>query len=317
MSFTYSQLDEARRALDVPLFADLAGDARVSFEFFPPKTEKMEETLWSSIETLAPLGPRFVSVTYGAGGSTRERTHNTVARIARETDLAAAAHLTCVAASKYDIAEVADAYWQAGVRHIVALRGDPPEQGARFEPHPQGYSGAADLVAGLKALHPFEISVAAYPETHPDAVDAQSDIDNLKRKIDAGATRAITQFFFTPDAYFRFRDKVAAAGIDAEIVPGIMPVTNFSSTLKMAAMCGTDVPSWMGRLFEGLDDHPASRQLVAATLTAELCRKLYAGGVRDFHFYTLNRAELSYAICHLLGLRPQAGVSAKLKETVA
>ena len=307
MNFSLSQLEEARRALDAPLFADLSGDAQVSFEFFPPKTEKMEETLWNSIQTLGPLGPRFVSVTYGAGGSTRERTHNTVARIAKETDLAAAAHLTCVAASKAEIAEVTDAYWQAGVRHIVALRGDPPEAGTKFVPHPDGYTGAAELVEGLTRLHPFEISVAAYPETHPDAQSAQSDIDNLKRKIDAGATRAITQFFFTPEAFFRFRDKVAAAGISTEIVPGIMPVSNFASTLRMAAMCNTEVPSWMGRLFEGLDDHPGARQLVAATLTAELCRKLYAGGVRQFHFYTLNRAELSYAICHLLGLRPKVG----------
>jgi methylenetetrahydrofolate reductase (NADPH) len=294
----------------VPLYADLAGDARVSFEFFPPKTEKMEAQLWSAIETLAPLAPRFVSVTYGAGGSTRERTHNTVARIARETPLAAAAHLTCVAASTDEIDEIADAYWQAGVRHIVALRGDPPEQGGRFEAHPDGYVGAADLVEGLMKCHPFEISVSAYPEVHPDARDPQSDLDNLKRKLDAGATRAITQFFFEPDTYFRFMDKVRAAGIDAEIVPGIMPVGNFAAVQRMAAMCNTDVPAWMGRLFEGLDDRPAARQLISATLAAELCRKLYEGGVRDFHFYTLNRAEHSYAICHLLGLRPRVTVEA-------
>ncbi len=313
--FTLTQLEEARRALDAPLFADLSGDLAVSFEFFPPKTEKMEQILWSSLETLAPLGPRFVSVTYGAGGSTRERTHNTVARIARETPIAAAAHLTCVAASKDEIAEVADAYWNAGVRHIVALRGDPPEMGAKFEPHPQGYASAADLVAGLKALHPFEISVAAYPETHPEALSGQADVDNLKRKLDAGATRAITQFFFTPDAYFRFRDAAAAAGIDAEIVPGILPVSNVEQTRKFAGLCGAAIPEWMDRLFEGLDDHPAARQLVAATISAELCRKLYAGGVREFHFYTLNRAELSYAICHLLGLRPR--VAARAEEIVA
>ena len=294
----------------VPLYADLAGDARVSFEFFPPKTEKMEAQLWSAIETLAPLAPRFVSVTYGAGGSTRERTHNTVARIARETPLAAAAHLTCVAASTDEIDEIADAYWQAGVRHIVALRGDPPEQGGRFEAHPDGYAGAADLVEGLMKCHPFEISVSAYPEVHPDARDPQSDLDNLKRKLDAGATRAITQFFFEADTYFRFMDKVRAAGIDAEIVPGIMPVGNFAAVQRMAAMCNTDVPAWMGRLFEGLDDRPAARQLISATLAAELCRKLYEGGVRDFHFYTLNRAEHSYAICHLLGLRPRVTVEA-------
>ncbi|KQN10106.1 5,10-methylenetetrahydrofolate reductase [Sphingobium sp. Leaf26] len=301
--------DPAQDRPGPPLYADLAGDARVSFEFFPPKTEKMEAQLWSAIETLAPLAPKFVSVTYGAGGSTRERTHNTVARIARDTMLAAAAHLTCVAASKDEIGEIADAYWDAGVRHIVALRGDPPEVGGTFEPHPQGYTGAADLVEGLMKRHPFEISVSAYPEVHPDAASAQSDLDNLKRKLDAGATRAITQFFFSPDAYFRFMDKVGAAGITADIVPGIMPVSNFAATRRMAAMCNTDVPQWMARLFEGLDDHPASRQLVSATIAAELCRKLYEGGVRDFHFYTLNRAELSFAICHLLGLRAKAVVA--------
>jgi methylenetetrahydrofolate reductase (NADPH) len=291
--------------LSPPLFADVAGDVEVSFEFFPPKTEKMEETLWESIETLSPLGPRFVSVTYGAGGTTRERTHNTVARIARETPLAAAAHLTCVEASKAEIDAVAEEYWAAGVRHIVALRGDPPRAGEKYATHPGGYENAADLVAGLRRLHPFEISVAAYPECHPDSPDAAADIDNLKRKIDAGANRAITQFFFEADTFLRFRDRAAAAGIDAEIVPGIMPVMSFASVQRMSAMCGTAVPGWMERLFEGLDEHPAARQLVAATLAAELCRKLYAGGVRQFHFYTLNRAELSYAICHLLGLRPK------------
>ncbi len=304
MTFSFSQLEEARRALSAPLFADLAGDAEVSFEFFPPKTEKMEAQLWETMTTLQPLGPRFVSVTYGAGGSTRERTHNTVARIAKDTGIPAAAHLTCVEASKGEIADVADAYWEAGVRHIVALRGDPPTAGAEFEPHPQGYASAAELVEGLRTLHPFEISVSAYPETHPEAVSAQADIDNLKRKLDAGASRAITQFFFEPETFFRFRDGLSASGIDAEIVPGIMPVTNFAAIQRMSAMTGTAVPAWLGRLFEGLDDHPAARQLVAATISAELCRRLYAGGVRQFHFYTLNRAELSYAICHLLGLRP-------------
>ena len=311
MTPTLTQLEDARRALATPLFADLAGDARVSFEFFPPKTEKMEETLWNSIQTLSPLNPRFVSVTYGAGGSTRERTHNTVARIVRETGIPAAAHLTCVAASKDEIAEVARNYWEAGVRHIVALRGDPPVAGTRFEAHPDGYQGAAELVAGLRDVAPFEISVSAYPETHPDAESPQSDLDNLKRKLDAGATRAITQFFFEPETFFRFRDAVAKAGIDAEIVPGIMPVSNFASTKRMAAMCNTQVPEWMGRLFEGLDDHPGARQLIAATIAAELSRRLYAGGVRDFHFYTLNRSELSYAICHLLGMRPQAALQEK------
>ena len=305
MSLTVTQLEEARRALDAPLFADLAGDAAVSFEFFPPKTEKMEAALWEAVQTLAPLAPEFVSVTYGAGGSTRERTHATVARIARETAIPAAAHLTCVDASRGEIDEVARAYWEAGVRHIVALRGDPPA-GGRFCAHPQGYASAADLVAGLKAIHPFEISVAAYPECHPEATGSSADIDNLKRKIDAGATRAISQFFFAPDTYFRFRDKAAAAGIDAQIVPGILPVTNVATTRKFAGLCGAMIPAWMDRLFEGLDDHPAARQLVAATLAAELCRKLYAGGVRHFHFYTLNRAELAFAICHLLGIRAKA-----------
>ncbi|WP_207796670.1 methylenetetrahydrofolate reductase [Sphingomonas oleivorans] len=303
MTFSVAQLEEARCALDAPLYADLAGDAEVSFEFFPPRTEKMEETLWSAIQTLAPLGPRFVSVTYGAGGSTRERTHATVERIARETDIPPAAHLTCVDASKAEIEEIARAYWDAGVKHIVALRGDPPVEGTKFTPHPEGYQGAADLVAGLRKIAPFEISVAAYPEGHPEAVSPEADIDNLKRKLDAGATRAITQFFFSPEAYFRFRDRAAAAGISAPIVPGILPVSNVAQTRKFAAMCGAAIPDWMDRLFEGLDDHPAARQLVAATVAAELCRRLYAGGVRQFHFYTLNRAELSFAICHLLGKR--------------
>jgi len=305
------EMSEARRALASPLFADLAGDARVSFEFFPPKTEKMEETLWESVQTLSPFGPRFVSVTYGAGGSTRERTHATVARIARETDIPAAAHLTCVEATREEIDQVANDYWDAGVRHIVALRGDPPRAGEKYATHPGGYENAADLVAGLRKLHPFEISVAAYPECHPDSPNAVADLDNLKRKFDAGATRAITQFFHEAETFFRYRDAVAAAGIDAEVVPGIMPVMNFASVQRMSAMCGTAVPSWMGRLFEGLDDHPAARQLVSATIAAELCRRLYAGGVRNFHFYTLNRAELSYAICHLLGLRPKDAAKAE------
>lgn len=305
MTISVSQLEEARRALEAPLFADLAGDANVSFEFFPPKTEKMEEALWETVKTLEPFSPRFVSVTYGAGGSTRERTHATVARIQRDTSMGAAAHLTCVEASRDEIDAIADAYWQAGIRHIVALRGDAPGTSG-FVPHPQGYTNAADLVAGLKRLHPFEISVAAYPENHPDSRDFADDLDNLKRKLDAGATRGITQFFFEPETFFRFRDRLSAAGISAEMVPGIMPVTNFASIVRMSAMCGTAVPAWLGRLFEGLDDHPTSRQLIAATLAAELCRKLYAGGVRDLHFYTLNRAELSFAICHLLGLRANA-----------
>jgi methylenetetrahydrofolate reductase (NADPH) len=287
-----------------PLFEDVAGDIDVSFEFFPPKTEKMEQTLWESVQTLQPLQPRFVSVTYGAGGSTRARTHATVERIARETSIDAAAHLTCVGASRGEIDDVAREYWAAGVRHIVALRGDSPEQGAPFASHPDGYGNAAELVAGLKKVAPFEISVAAYPECHPDSATKGADLENLKAKIDAGADRAITQFFFSPEAFFRFRDDAAAAGINAEIVPGILPVSNVAQTRKFAAMCGAGIPVWMDKLFEGLDDLPAARQLVAATVAAELCGQLYAGGVRHFHFYTLNRAELSYAICHLLGLRP-------------
>jgi methylenetetrahydrofolate reductase (NADPH) len=303
MILSLDQMNEAARAVAQPLFADLAGDIGVSFEFFPPKTESMETTLWESIKTLEPLAPRFVSVTYGAGGSTRERTHNTVARIAKETSLTAAAHLTCVDASRADIEEVVTAYWDAGVRHIVALRGDPPVAGAKFEARADGYASAAELVEGLKRVRDFEISVSAYPEMHPEAASAQSDIDNLRRKLDAGATRAITQFFFEPDTFFRFRDAAAAAGVSAEIVPGILPVSNFAQTLKMAKMCGTAIPGWMARLFEGLEDRPATRQLVAATIAAEMCRRLYAGGVREFHFYTLNRSELSSAICHLLGVR--------------
>jgi len=303
MTSNLNSLAEARRAAASPLFANLDGDIGVSFEFFPPKTEKMEAQLWDTFRTLEPLGPSFVSVTYGAGGSTRERTHATVARIAAESAVPPAAHLTCVEASRAEIDEVAEAYWEAGVRHIVALRGDVPG-GAPYRPHGQGYANAIELVAGLKAIAPFDISVAAYPETHPDADCPQSDLDNLKRKLDAGATRAITQFFFSPDSFLRFRDAAAAAGIDAPIIPGILPVSNVSQTRRMADMCGTAIPGWMMSLFEGLDDLPAARQLVAATIAAEMCRRLYAGGVRDFHFYTLNRAELSYAICHLLGLRP-------------
>ncbi len=312
MTISVNQLEEAQIALKAPLYADVAGDIEVSFEFFPPKTEKMEEQLWDAVRTLEPLAPSFVSVTYGAGGSTRERTHATVARIQRETSLAAAAHLTCVEATKAEIDQVAEEYWAAGVRHIVALRGDPPAAGAKFASHPGGYENAAALTAGLKRLHPFEISVAAYPECHPDSADMAADIDNLKAKFDAGATRAITQFFHEPETFFRYRDKVAAAGITAEIVPGIMPVTNFASVVRMSKMCGTEVPAWMARLFDGLEDHPAARQLIAATLAAELSRKLYAGGVKSLHFYTLNRAELAFAICHLLGVRskPMAAVAA-------
>jgi methylenetetrahydrofolate reductase (NADPH) len=296
--------DQLERHL--PLFAEARGDIAVSFEFFPPKSEAMAETLWQSIQTLAPLGPRFVSVTYGAGGSTRERTHATVERILNETELTPAAHLTCVGATREEVDAVARDYWAIGVRHIVALRGDPPEPGTPYAPHPGGYANAAELVAGLKSIAPFDISVAAYPEIHPDSGNRQSDLDNLKRKVDAGADRAITQFFFSPDCFLRFQDEVAAAGMTIELVPGILPVSNVATTRRFAQTCGAGIPDWLDTLFEGLDDLPAARQLIAATVAAELCGQLYAGGVRHFHFYTLNRAELSYAICHLLGARPKA-----------
>ena len=303
-----NQLHEARTALESPLFSDLPGDIDISFEFFPPKSEKMAQTLEESVATLQPLGPRFVSVTYGAGGSTRERTHEQVVRIQNDAQIPAAAHLTCVNATRDEVNAVARHYWESGIRHIVALRGDAPDGGA-YTPHPGGYTNAVDLIAGLKEVADFEISVAAYPEVHPDSPDAQTDIANLKAKFDAGADRAITQFFFDPECFFRFRDEVAAAGIDAEVVPGIMPVMSFAAVQRMSGLCGTAIPSWMEGLFEGLDDRPDARQLVSATIAAELCRKLYAGGVRQFHFYTLNRAELSYAICHMLGKRPQGGAA--------
>ena len=306
MTLSLAQITEAARAVGAPLYADLAGDIEVSFEFFPPKTEAMEATLWESVKTLEPLGPRFVSVTYGAGGSTRERTHATVARIRRETSIEPAAHLTCVDASRDEIDAVARDYWAAGIRHIVALRGDPPRAGELFAARPDGYGSAAELVAGLRKVAGFEISVGCNPEGHPESASMAADIDNLKRKIDAGANRAISQFFFEPECFFRFRDAAVAAGIKAELVPGILPVSNFAQAARMSAMNGTSVPPWLARLYDGLDDKPAARQLIAATVAAEMCRKLYAGGVREFHFYTLNRAELSYAICHLLGLRPAA-----------
>lgn len=287
-------------------YGDIGGDVDISFEFFPPKTEAMEQTLWQSVRTLEPLAPRFISVTYGAGGSTRERTHAWVKRILDETGLTPAAHLTCVAASREEVDAVARAYWDAGVRHIVALRGDPPEGiGARFTAHPAGYASAAELVTGLKRIGDFDISVAGYPECHPESATPIADVENLKRKIDAGASRAITQFFFEPDKFLRYRDLVAATGMRIEVVPGILPVSNFAALKRMAQASQASVPGWMANLFDGLDDLPAARQLVAATIAAELCRRLYRAGVRQFHFYTLNRAELSYAICHLLGVRPR------------
>ncbi|ANU08342.1 methylenetetrahydrofolate reductase [NAD(P)H] [Paraurantiacibacter namhicola] len=291
-----------------PIFAGLPGDIRVSFEVFPPKTDAGEDKMLDAVKTLATLGPDFVSVTYGAGGSTRERSKAICERIAAEADVPVAAHLTCVNASKEETLEVADGLWNAGIRHIVALRGDMPNSDGAldvpFQAHPDGYGCAAELVEGLAGLHPFEISVSAYPEVHPEARCADEALDYLKRKLDAGASRAITQFFFSTDAFLRFRDCAAAAGIDKPIVPGILPVTDLARTRKMASECGAEVPDWIADLFEGLDDQPQARELVSSTVNAEFCRRLYAEGVRDYHFYTLNKSKLAYATCHMLGLRP-------------
>jgi methylenetetrahydrofolate reductase (NADPH) len=285
----------------------------ISFEFSPPRTAEMEASLWRAIRSLAPLRPRFVSVTYGAGGSTRERTHATVQRILNETDLEPAAHLTCVEASRAEVNAVVQAYRALGVRHIVALRGDPPEGSARFTPHPEGYSNAEELVRGIRAIADFEISVAAYPEVHPEALSPQADLDNLKRKLDAGASRAITQFFFDPDVYLRFVDRARAAGVGAPIVPGILPVTNVKRVREFARKCGASVPHWLAELFDGLDDDPTTRNLVAAWVAADQCRKLQEHGVREFHFYTLNRAELTRSICHILGVRPTPAADAAVQ----
>jgi methylenetetrahydrofolate reductase (NADPH) len=281
-----------------------AGDIDVSFEFFPPKTEKMEGVLWTAIRRLAPLRPSFVSVTYGAGGSTRERTHATVARIVRETPLAPAAHLTCVNATATEVDDVVRAYWTAGVRHVVALRGDPVTGvGTRYEPHPGGYATTADLVSGIKRIAPFEVSVAGYPEKHPESLSLEADIDHLKYKVDAGADRVITQFFFDNDHYRRFLERARARGIWCPIVPGIVPIHNFKQVAGFGARTGASVPAWLVRRFEGLDEDPATSHLVAAAVAAEQVLDLVDFGVRQFHFYTLNRADLVYAICHLLGLR--------------
>jgi methylenetetrahydrofolate reductase (NADPH) len=291
-------------ATSEPLAPKNRSPARVSFEFFPPSTAEMEQKLWQAIQRLAPLKPRFVSVTYGAGGSTRERTHAAVRRLRQETELEPAAHLTCVGASRNVIDEIVHDYWAAGIRHLVALRGDPPGgMGSAYTPHPGGYAYAADLVAGIRRIADFEISVGVYPEIHPEAPNAEAELDNLKRKIDAGATRAITQFFFEPDVYLRFVERARAAGITVPIVPGIMPVTNFASILRIAGKCAITVPPWMGEIFEGLDADPETRRLVAASVAVEQCRHLQAHGVDEFHFYTLNRADLTVAICHMLGVR--------------
>ncbi|ARP97959.1 methylenetetrahydrofolate reductase [NAD(P)H] [Pseudorhodoplanes sinuspersici] len=278
---------------------------RVSFEFFPPKTEEMERSLWEAIERLAPISPHFVSVTYGAGGSTRERTHATVKRMLDETALTPAAHLTCVDATRDDVDAVVQNYREIGVRHIVALRGDPTSGvGAHYAPHPGGYQNAADLVAGIRRIGDFEVSVSAYPEKHPDSRDTEVDLDMLKAKVDAGATRAITQFFFDNDLYFSYLDRVRARGINIPIVPGIVPVQNFKQVRNFAERCGTSIPRWLAQRFDGLDDDVATRKLVAAAVAAEQVLDLVDRGVTDFHFYTMNRADLVYAVCHLLGLRP-------------
>ena len=283
---------------------------RVSFEFFPPKTDKMHATLWKSIKKLEGLNPDFVSVTYGAGGSTRERTHETVAKIVRDTSTTAAAHLTCVGADKSDINAVAQNYWDAGVRHIVALRGDP-EAGIEgtYQPTSNGYAYASDLIRGLKRIAPFEISVGAYPELHPESKNWDAELDNLKRKVDAGATRAITQFFFSPDVFLRFQDRVADAGINVSVIPGLMLQPNYQGIKRMAKMCKIHIPNWYHELFDGLDDDPTTRQLITASTAAKLAAKLRDNDVSSFHFYTLNKADLAFMVCTTLGLKARKVIS--------
>jgi len=295
-------------ALRASRFAKPGSRIGVSFEFFPPSSEEMETILWDSIKRLAPLTPNFVSVTYGAGGSTRQRTHATVKRILAETPLTPAAHLTCVAATRAEIDQIVRDYHDAGVHHIVALRGDSAGgAGVGYAPHPDGYRNAADLVGGIKRIADIEVSVSAYPEKHPDSPTVEADIDMLKAKVDAGATRAITQFFFENDLYFRYLERVRARGITIPIVPGLLPVQNFKAMTGFAARCGASVPAWLAERFQGLDGDPATRKLIAAAVAAEQVIDLVDRGVTDFHFYTMNRADLVYAICHLLGLRPTAG----------
>jgi len=283
-----------------------ADPIRVSFEFFPPADQAMAATLWRSIERLAPLAPAFVSVTYGADGSTRERTHDVVTRIQRETPLTGAPHLTCIGASRGEILDIARGYWDEGIRNLVALRGDPPQGAQPYRPHRDGFAYAADLVAGLRQLAPFDISVAAYPEVHPEARSAAADLDNLMRKVDAGASRAITQFFYDTATFLRFRDRCAAAGIGVPVVPGILPITRFPQVVRFAARCGASVPAWLHERFAGLEEDEETRRLLAASVAIGQVESLRRHGVHEFHFYTLNRAELSYAICHALGLRPVA-----------
>jgi methylenetetrahydrofolate reductase (NADPH) len=284
-------------------------DPAVSFEFFPPGDEAMAQQLWQSVQRLAPLRPSFVSVTYGADGSTRTRTHEFVQRVRRETDLRVAPHLTCVGASCAEVLQIAQSYWQLGVRHLVALRGDAPSANlsaeGRYLPYPSGFAYASDLVRGLRQTGDFEVSVAAYPEGHPESGTVEADLENLRRKVDAGARRAITQFFFETDLFLRYRDRCAEAGIKANIVPGILPITRFPQMLRFAARCGASVPEWLRRRFDGLDDDPETRRMIAANVAIEQVQRLRRHGVEEFHFYTLNRAELVYAICHALGIRPQ------------
>jgi methylenetetrahydrofolate reductase (NADPH) len=278
-------------------------DVQVSFEFFPPNTEQMDQTLRESVERLSVLEPRFVSVTYGADGSTRERTHAAVQHISNDTSLTAAPHLTCIGADRAEIDDIAREYWDMGIRHLVALRGDPPPDTKNYKPHADGYAYASDLVAGLRKVADFEISVAAYPEVHPEAENALADLENLRRKLDAGATRAITQFFFDVDKFLRFRDLCAAAGIESSIVPGILPITRFPQLTRFAAQCGASVPDWLSQRFAGLEDDAETRQMIAASVAIEQVQKLQSEGINEFHFYTLNRSELTFAICHALGVR--------------
>ncbi|KAB7738896.1 methylenetetrahydrofolate reductase [NAD(P)H] [Parvibaculum sedimenti] len=282
-----------------------AARTSVSFEFFPPRTPEMEENLWRAIRRLEPLRPEFVSVTYGAGGSTRERTHATVKRIVQETTLAPAAHLTCVGASRDEVNEVIRSYWEAGVRHIVALRGDMPELGATYRPHPEGYQSTPELVAGIRKIADFQVSVSAYPEGHPESPSFEADIELLRRKVDAGATRAITQFAFDTERHARFLEAVRKAGIDVPVIPGIMPTTNFRGTKRMAERCGASIPKWLDDYYIGLDDDLETRKLIAAYVAAEQVNRLRAYGFDRFHFYTLNQADLTFAICHVIGLRPE------------
>jgi len=294
----------------------MANAVSVSFEFFPPSDDAMAENLWAAIQRLAPLQPQFVSVTYGADGSTRSRTHECVLRILKETDLLVAPHLTCVGATREEVVGIAQEYWRCGVRHMVALRGDAPggaaAAGGRYQPNLSGFEHASDLVRGLKKTAPFEISVAAFPEGHPETGSVEADLENLKRKIDAGAGRAITQFFFDTDLFLRYRDRCAAAGIRANIVPGILPITRFPQMLRFAERCGTTVPEWLRRRFDGLDDDAETRRMIAAHVAIDQVQRLRRHGVEEFHFYTLNRAELTYAICHALGLRPRAAAQAQV-----